>query len=67
MSLEQLPIDGTPPQNTTLTEVLNKLYEQVTGPDGDPDWYLKREAPSTPEQRIHRDLYVRFNQPDTLS
>lgn len=67
MSLEQPPIDGTPPGKATLAEILDKLYNQVAGTDGDPDKYLIREVPSTPEQRAHRDLYVRVNQPDTLS
>lgn len=52
------PIDGTSPGNATLDEVLDKLYNQITGPDGDRDGYLKREAIPTPAQRSYRDKTV---------
>ncbi|GEM_PF-4483286 len=62
----QPPIDGTPPEKKALSQVLDKLYEQMTG-DGNPDEHFKSEVPPTSEQLAHRNLYVRLNQKDTLS
>lgn len=66
MSVEQSLVDGTPPKKVTLSQVLDDLYERITG-DGDRDEHFKHEAPPTPEQQAHRDLYVKLNQPDRLS
>ncbi|OGG29912.1 hypothetical protein A2973_00255 [Candidatus Gottesmanbacteria bacterium RIFCSPLOWO2_01_FULL_49_10] len=64
MSHEQNPpINRTPPGESTLAEALAEQYARETG-DGDPDGYLKREAPSTQAERAHREATVKANQPE---
>ena len=68
MSHEQNPpINRTPLRESTLAEALGEQYARETGQDGDPDGYLKREAPPTPAQRAHRDRAVEANQPGKLN
>lgn len=67
MNLEQPPINKTPPRKASLADALLEQYKQETGPGGDPDAYLKREAPPTPTQRAHRNATVKANQLENLN
>lgn len=67
MSVELPPIDGTPPKTATRDTLLEQ-WEREAGTATNPDQYLEvREGKPSPKQLKHRNLYVRFNQPDRLS
>lgn len=61
------PVNKEPPKQAALVDALAEQLLRETGPDGDPDGYLKRDAPPTPAQRAHRDAAVKANQPEKLN
>ena len=64
MNTENPLVNSTPPREAT--GIFKRLYDQIVG-NGNPDKYLEREAPPTLDQRLHREIAVKLNQPDQLS